>query len=56
MTSNSPRRALSALACSLFALAVVCATTNPTSAADDLDNIVFEGVIRDSAGAVVPAR
>ncbi len=26
----------------------------PTTNADDLDNIVFEGVIRDSAGAVIP--
>jgi carboxypeptidase family protein/TonB-dependent receptor-like protein len=29
--------------------------TSAAASADDLDNIVFEGVIRDSAGAVIPA-
>ena len=43
------RRALLAFVGSLLALSVAAATTS----ADDLDNIVFEGVLRDSAGAVV---
>src|SRR5882724_3828598 len=30
-------------------------TASATTSADDLDNIVFEGVIRDTAGAVIPA-
>lgn len=59
MISNSHRRTLSALAGSLIALALLCAATNSicgaTSLADDLDNIVFEGVIRDTAGAVIPS-
>lgn len=55
MFSILRRRALSVLASSLIAAALVCGSTKITSAADDLDNIVFEGVIRDSAGAVVPA-
>lgn len=59
MFSNTRRRVLSAVAGSLIALAVVCTTSSVsfgnTLGADDLDNVVFEGVIRDSAGAVVPA-
>src|SRR5258706_4167861 len=59
MFSTTRRRALSALAGSLIAFAVVCTTSNvafaETPGADDLDNVVFEGVIRDSAGAVVPS-
>ena len=51
MFSILRRRTISALAGLLIALAVVCAT----GSADDLDNIIFEGVIRDSAGAVIPA-
>ena len=30
-------------------------TASAATSADDLDNIVFEGVIRDTSGAVIPA-
>lgn len=39
----------------LLVLFITAATSNSTFGADDLDNIVFEGVIRDSAGALIPA-
>jgi len=51
MLSSLPRLVLSAMSISLIVAGVMCATTK----ADDLDNIVFEGVIRDSSGAVIPA-
>lgn len=50
MLTRFPRRVFLTCACLLLAL---FAASN-TATADDLDNIVFEGVIRDAAGAVIP--
>jgi hypothetical protein len=49
MLTISRRLAVLLLASSLLAASVAAATIS----ADDLDNIVFEGTLRDSAGAVV---
>jgi len=38
----------------LAGLLTLLFTPTATTSADDLDNIVFEGVIRDTAGAVIP--
>src|SRR2546423_2876419 len=39
----------------VVSLAITFILTASTVCADDLDNMVFEGTIRDSAGAVLPA-
>jgi Carboxypeptidase regulatory-like domain len=49
MLKTSRRLAVLLLTGSLLAPSVAAATVS----VDDLDNIVFEGVLRDSAGAVV---
>ena len=39
----------------IVSLIIALALTLSSVKADDLDNIVFEGIVRDSAGAVLPA-
>jgi hypothetical protein len=41
--------------CRIVFLILTLLTTSLTLRADDLDNIVFEGVVRDNTGAVMPA-
>ncbi|MEK6287356.1 MAG: TonB-dependent receptor [Acidobacteriota bacterium] len=41
-------------ALALAGLLLVLVVSATTTSADDLDNIVFEGVVRDTAGAVIP--
>jgi hypothetical protein len=51
MHTKFSRRVELMLAGSLLLLFITAAAAS----ADDLDNVVFEGVVRDSAGAVIPA-
>jgi hypothetical protein len=55
MLTKLSRRVVLMLAGSLLLLFATASTTKATFGADDLDNVVFEGVIRDSAGAVIAA-